>query len=176
MWEITGNRNDITLITDVTGKLCFTGAGKQDCRPIDCYPWMSEDELSIYSRVREADCWWNISTEINPDEYIVQGMEELADRVKSNPERSHIHVRFYDDSSISFRMVVPESTFSNIRWMIEQILKSETLQYRIILYFVGFAGEGVKIGIPTWEEFANGKPYFECKRFSFVVLENANSE
>ena len=176
MWEITGNRNDITLITDVTGKLSFTGAGKQDCRPIECYPWMSEDELSVYSRVREADCQWHISTEINPVEYIVQGMEELADRVKSNPERSHIHVRFYDKSSISFKMVVPESTFSNIRWMIEQILKSETLQYHIILDFVAFAGENVKIRIPTWEEFASGRPYLESREFSFTVLENANSE
>ncbi len=176
MWEITGKRNDIILRTGVTGKLSFTGAGKQDCRPIDRYPWMSEDELSVYSRVREADCEWHISTEINPDEYIVQGMEELADRVKSNPERSHIIIHFYNDSSLSFKMVVPESTFSNIRWMIEQILKSETLQYRIILDFVGFAGEGVKIRIPTWEEFASGRPYLESREFSFTVLENANSE
>lgn len=176
VWSITGNRSGLVLGVSDTGSPVCHGQGFHEPVPDGLNDFGGNIDRTLLRRIRAAECSWALYPSSESELHIDGGGDGLFARVQESPDVSHGMFRFYEHSSDSVTcvLVVPKETFSHIRRMLELELLSDSLEYVVVVEFIGFRVPHAQTETPTWQDFIEGQPLF-FRKVSFSVRQHNDS-
>lgn len=160
-WLITGGRTGTVLAVSDSGVPICHGEGGHEALPPGMNDYGGNINRPLLARLQKAKCAWTIALPHEAPIHIDANGQGLLERVEKAPDKSHGMITFFSDPDlVGIVIVVPATTFTHIRRLLELVLISESLRYSFALEFLGFRVPHAATSTPTWEEFVAGKSYF----------------
>ena len=162
-WFLKGSRSDIRMDVSEAGHTSWHGWGAHECAPAGVDTGGADIDFDVLKRINKSKCGWSILSVSDEDDQIDGDDAGLLRRVRESPERSHGMISYSEDggdASSFVTIATPEAQFKRLRRAFELVLMNRSLQFGCSLEFFGLPTRGGGRLLPTWAEFAHGKPYF----------------
>jgi hypothetical protein len=161
VWLITGKRGSLVLGISEAGTPLCNSTARHSPQPPGLGGFGEDMTPTLLRRIQRAKCRWRIVASNDRDMNIDLGADGLLERVKRSPETSHGMIRFFENAdTVAVVMVLPDGRCAGIQRLMELVLQSNALEYRIAANYISFQRLRSKAETPSWLEFVGGKPFF----------------
>lgn len=155
--SLTGDRDDVRLGISDTGSWHLFGEAKHEFSSTH-----NSAEHEVISTVRNALMAWSIYPS-DAEEIDIDGTSlGLFQRVKQEPSKPHGMLVYFADNPhlLGVTVALPPDTFSKVKELLEHVLLSSGLEFRLTLSFIGIRVPESESEAPTSAEFLAGVPLF----------------